>query len=115
MGVTPTALSVLARPPTFAFHKMVPADCDHKTKGRYLDHFVALSSMTWKQIRHDKREGNGLELIRVTQFSAKVQKAVPPDVPHRSVGRVSKKMRFAGYAVEGVLYVIVLDPNHDAY
>ncbi len=67
-----SALDVMDRPPTFAFHKMVEPGCDYPTKGRYLDHFRALSSLTWKQIRADKHQGYGLEPIPVTQFSARV-------------------------------------------
>ena len=114
-GATATPPKVGDRPPTFAFHKMVKPDCDAKTKGKYFDHFMALSSLTWKQIRADNHEGFGLEPIPTKQFVSRVRRATPPDVPRLAVGRVSKRMRFAGYVVGDVFYVVVLDPNHVSY
>jgi len=101
--------------PLFALHQMIPPACGESDRAQLFDHFRDWSSLTWNQIRADKHEGYGLERIPIEDFRRQIQNAVTPDVNHLMVGRYSQVGRFAGYPINEVFFVIVLDHDHTAY
>ena len=106
--------------PSFSFRHLSDNDrfkfdaCDTNEKCGIWDKLRILSQLTWQQIEHDKRHGNGTETLAKSAIRTSIPDCIdkaPVILAFHATGNVP----IVGFRDEAVFYIVWLDPKRKLY
>ena len=89
-------------------------DCSKEQKAQFADKLRQMSSLSWAQLRHAPRHGQGYEIIARDSMLVPVPRVITEDV-HIIAFRCWGIAPLLGFRIRAVFHIVWLDPNFRVY